>query len=324
VANEWHCRSLNVKPAERVGNAPLLLMSFDIETLTQDLGHGATAFYKGDDANAKCLSIGVVFWFYGTDREERYVLSLGDEGDKDTEAILWYDSEVRLLTHFTELIKEKDPDFITGYNINGFDWKWLFERARALHCVETFSAFGRCKDWPKVAYDDTRRNGKEPKVPIKIPGRVPYDLMGWLKKNRSLREYNLNFVAKTYLKQEKDDVAYNEIGHLFETYDGRVKLAQYCLKDTQLVINLIRCKFLDPIGKDMAVSTICGVYVADLSAKGTQHTLRCKLLRLAKEDKFLIPSMDFDEGGDEDAWYEGVLPPKSCWLLSPCKQVARC
>ena len=320
VAKELSCKKKNIRPSDRAGMSPITVMSFDIETLTRDLGHGATAFYHGDDENAKCLSIACVFWRYGEPKEfETTVLSLGDSKDPREAAgegpadVVWYDDEARMLKHFAELVRLRNPDVVTGYNIFGFDFKWLFARAKALGVLDAFSDMGRLIDWPKTTYDDTIRNGREPRMPVKIPGRIPYDLLVWMKKNRSLREYNLNFVSKTFGEGEKDDVSYNEIGTLFESFDGRVKLAKYCLQDTVLVINLIKNKKLDCLGKDFALSCICGVFVADLMAKGTQHTLRCKLLRLAKDDGFVLPTMSYDNDDDEDASYQGgkVLTPSS-------------
>lgn len=106
-------------------------------------------------------------------------------------------------------------------------------------------------------------------------------------------------------------MSYNQIGELFKTYEGRVKLNKYCIQDTLLVVKLIRNKKLDCLGKDFALSYICGVFVADLSAKGTQHTLRCKLLRLAHEDGFLIPTLGYEDGGEDDVSYEvrSIPPP---------------
>ena len=42
-----------------------------------------------------------------------------------------------------ELIKREDPDIIIGYNIFGFDYKFMFERAQELDCVDEFTDIGR-------------------------------------------------------------------------------------------------------------------------------------------------------------------------------------
>ena len=37
-----------------------------------------------------------------------------------------FDNEKDMLLAWTKLIQDYDPDIITGYNINGFDFKYLF------------------------------------------------------------------------------------------------------------------------------------------------------------------------------------------------------
>ena len=41
---------------------------------------------------------------------------------------------------------ELDPDIITGYNIFGFDYSYIVERAKELECFEEFSKMSRIKN----------------------------------------------------------------------------------------------------------------------------------------------------------------------------------
>ena len=110
--------------------------------------------------------------------------------------------------------------------------------------------------------------------------------------------YKLDAVAQVYGCGNKDDVVYSEIGELFKTPEGRLKLAVYCEQDTALVLKLIQNPKVDPLGKDLALSSICGVWPADLMGRGTQNTLRCKLLRVAHTRRFVLP---YVAGADLDA-----------------------
>jgi len=64
-------------------------------------------------------------------------------------------------------------------------------------------------------------------------------------------------------------------------------------------LRLIGKKELDPLGKDMALCAITGTFPADLLARGTQHTLRCKMLRVAHARGFVLPyvASEQEEGG---------------------------
>jgi DNA polymerase delta subunit 1 len=49
-----------------------------------------------------------------------------------------------LLKKWADFLREVDPDIITGYNIQNFDFSYLLARAKHLN-VSTFSYLGRLK-----------------------------------------------------------------------------------------------------------------------------------------------------------------------------------
>ena len=57
-----------------------------------------------------------------------------------------YDNEKDVLLAWTRFIQKLDPDVITGYNIFGFDFAYMYERAEELGCEEEFSKLGRIYD----------------------------------------------------------------------------------------------------------------------------------------------------------------------------------
>ena len=48
------------------------------------------------------------------------------------------ETERELLLKWTELVKQEDPDVIIGYNIFGFDWSFMIDRAKELGCEYKF------------------------------------------------------------------------------------------------------------------------------------------------------------------------------------------
>ena len=63
--------------------------------------------------------------------------------DYELEAV---DDEKDLLLRWTELIQEEDPDIIIGYNIFGFDWDYMIQRADECDCLEEFRKLSRFTD----------------------------------------------------------------------------------------------------------------------------------------------------------------------------------
>lgn len=303
---------------ERSGLAPLKVMSFDIETYTRDIGHGAVKFFDGDDEDGKCLCIAACTLVVGRGVVERVVFAIDPDskvpyadtmsavsGEGDVR-VRWQPTERDVLIAFADHLRGTDPDFVTGWNTDKFDWGWLALAAKRLQIEKEFWNISRFQ-FPKAFYN-TRFYGKnadasasKKKVILQLPGRVPYDLMTWVKKNHHLPDYKLQSVADLYGCGAKDDVAYSEIGNLFKTREGRIKLALYCEQDTALVLKLITNPKLDPLGKDMALCSITGTWPKDLLGRGTQNTLRCKMLRVARERGFVLPHTPGPAGDDEDA-----------------------
>ena len=334
VKLELYAEASQLSPLDRIQMAPLRVLSFDIETYTRDLGFGHTAFFKGHEDGAKLISIACTMWTYGTGAEKTTVLALGDDNEAACPGIRWFATEVGLLKAFAAFITAKDPDVVTGYNVFDYDWEWLFARARALGIsnsprrrskkAEAFGTFGRLRDsYYSVKFDDTPYRGRAPKVPLRIPGRIAHDVMAWIKKNRNLRQYNLDYVSKFYNCGAKEDIKYNQIGTLWDSgHDGRVRLASYAAQDAVLPLLLARNKKLDIFGNIFAIAAICCVLPHDLAAKGTQHTLKCKLLRLSADVGFVLPTIayadDAEDPAEDEAFKGGkVLVPKSGRYLDP-------
>jgi DNA polymerase elongation subunit (family B) len=135
--------------------------------------------------------------------------------DIDTQIIECYDNEKDVLLAWTKLIKEQDPDIIIGYNIFGFDYPFMFDRAKENDCVEEFMQLSRNK------YDDNFEL-KETSIVLasgaydlrypQMDGRLQIDVFTYMRKEFILPSYKLDYVSgylisdsvKKYENQEND------------------------------------------------------------------------------------------------------------------------
>lgn len=74
----------------------------------------------------------------------RNIFTLKDCGHIVGSQIHSFEDEGELLEKWSEFFREVDPDVVTGYNINNFDWPYLLDRAETLG-VSKFPFFGRIK-----------------------------------------------------------------------------------------------------------------------------------------------------------------------------------
>ena len=154
--------------------------------------------------------------------------------------VISYEDETTLLESWAEFVREADPDIITGYNINNFDFPYLinrylmksenltpnflnltlftittlrsrlfeqfsvFEMFRAKHLnAKGFPFLGRVKNLKSTIREtimQSKQMGKRENKVINIEGRVQLDLLLILVRDYKLRSYTLNAVSYHFLQ----------------------------------------------------------------------------------------------------------------------------
>lgn len=114
----------NINPIEEHTIEKYIILSFDIECTSKD-GSFPQAMREED----KIIQIGMTLSRFGEDDcYEKHLLSLGETADIEGINVLWFNTEIDLLLAFTKKLRELNPDIITGYNIFGFDFKYIHGR----------------------------------------------------------------------------------------------------------------------------------------------------------------------------------------------------
>nr|BAO20825.1 DNA polymerase delta catalytic subunit [Cyclops vicinus] len=231
--------------------------------------------------------------------------------------VISYDSEVTLLESWAEFVREADPDIITGYNINNFDFPYLINRAKHLN-AKTFPFLGRVKNIKSNIREtimQSKQMGKRENKVINIEGRVQLDLLLILVRDYKLRSYTLNAVSYHFLQEQKEDVHHSIITDLQNgNAQTRRRLAVYCLKDAYLPIRLLD-KLMCVINY-MEMARVTGVPLSYLQTRGQQIKVISQLLRKAMEQDLLIPTMSH-QAGEENFEGATVIEPKRGYYDMP-------
>lgn len=232
--------------------------------------------------------------------------------------VLSFKTEHELLRAWSEFVRDCDPDIITGYNINNFDFPYLINRAKHLK-VHDFVYLGRIKNIKSVIKDSflqSKQMGKRENKHVNFEGRVPFDLLFVLVRDYKLRSYTLNSVSYHFLQAQKEDVHHSIITDLQNgTEQTRRRLAMYCLKDAYLPLRLLNK--LMCIVNYMEMSRVTGVSLASLLTRGQQIKVVSQLLRKARDAGYLMPT--YTVQGGEMEQFEGatVIEPKRGYYSSP-------
>ncbi|KAI8898444.1 DNA polymerase family B-domain-containing protein [Globomyces pollinis-pini] len=230
---------------------------------------------------------------------------------------LCFEKESDLLLKWSEFIRKSDPDIIIGYNINGFDFPYLLDRAKALK-LDKFPFLGRIGLSRTVAKDSqfsSKAFGTRNNKVMNIEGRIQMDVLTIMQRDHKLRSYTLNSVSAHFLGEQKEDVHHSIITDLQNGNDEtRRRLAIYCLKDAYLPQRLID-KLMCVINY-IEMARVTGVNFNYLLTRGQQIKVVSQLFRQALTEDLLIPAMEI-EGTDEQ--YEGatVIEPEKGFYEVP-------
>ena len=172
----------------------------------------------------KVIQIGTTIKKYGEDGcFLKHIITLNSCSPIEGSIVEAYDNERDVLLAWTKFIQKLDPDIITGYNIFGFDFSFMWHRAEELDCVEEFSLLGRSKvkDKKSGTYESIKKSYLESKKLsssalgdnilkyITMDGRIMMDLLKIVQKDFNLVSYKLDFVAETFINDKIKDMNNN-------------------------------------------------------------------------------------------------------------------
>ena len=111
-------------------------------------------------------------------------------------------TEGALIRGWCRLIQEIDPDIMVGYNIFGFDDKYLWDRAAVTRTTDALKAFSRCTDKePELQEKRLSSSAMGDNIFHVITGlgRLHIDLLAYVRRNAVLDSYSLDNVTATFM-----------------------------------------------------------------------------------------------------------------------------
>ncbi|MDI6916553.1 MAG: DNA polymerase domain-containing protein [Thermoplasmatales archaeon] len=181
--------------------------------------------------------------------------------------------ESGIIKKFVETVNRYDPDIVTGYNIEGYDFPIITERAKH-HNIENL-IMGR----DKSALMSTK--GRY----WRIHGRLSVDV--WLAAKRELKpkRETLGHIAKIVLGEKKLDVDPSKIDEEWEK--NPEKVIDYCLKDAELALRIL--EKIAVIEKAMDLATVSKLPFDDVLNGRTSTLIDSILIREADRNMIGVP-----------------------------------
>jgi len=233
---DWRSISpINLEISEKFRIYPKIL-AFDIECYSDD----KRVFPNQWHAKHVAYMISCIYQVYNNiESRRRYAIILGPCADipkeklKNTE-IIHVLSEYELVQAFGDLVLKLDPEIVTGYNIFGFDYKYL--DSRLTQRLNEWPVMGRIpeekalmnkQEWSSGAY------GHNVIYDLKMDGRINIDLLPIIKRDYKLLKYTLDYVSNYFLKAHKHDITAPDMFWIYEELrDSQIYFEKVCKPDS--------------------------------------------------------------------------------------------
>jgi DNA polymerase elongation subunit (family B) len=209
-----------------------------------------------------------------------------NEVDDDGYVLRAYETEEAMLNGFLDYFEDRDPDVISGWNSNDFDFPYLIDRLEELDGEGMEPT--RLSRVGEVWHDDW--GGPT------IKGRATFDLLYAYQRMKftELESYRLDAIAEEELGESK--VTYTgKIGDLWE--DDPDKLLEYNKMDVELCVRIDEKVGVIDFFRELARFVGCSLE----DATTPSDVVDVYVLRKAHEE-FVLPSKRGGAGGEE---YEG-------------------
>lgn len=272
--------------------APFKIFSFDLETSI---------------AHDTILCAAAVIEDMGTGERERHTFA---------------EDEQTILENLTKLVRETDPDIITGYNIDNFDMGRILDRANFVSGNDKEKKI-RTLGWGRVSTDEQGRR-RDTLFPTRgtsrawnMAGRCVMD--AWWQARQALRPQRetLKFVS-TLLFPESEDMQKMDVdaSKMDEEWKNRPEeVIEYCLRDAELPLDIMHK--IQAFRRKEAVAAVAKVSL-DTSANGTTSQLIDSLvIRMADRTGIGVPltgSAERKEGQIEGGYVHDVEAGLHRWV----------
>jgi len=294
------CKWRNVHHHETTDIVNIIQASFDIECTSAD-----GSFPQASRPNDKIIQIGTTVREYGNpDFLLKHIITLNTCSPIDGCVVESYKTEKEVLLAWTRLIQRLDPDVLYGYNIFGFDYPYMYDRAKVLRCEGQFSQLSKIKDLECPQQTKTLSSsalGDNTMRLPDLPGRINVDLMKVIQRDHNLVSYKLSAVAEHFINDTKDDVTPAQIFEFQEgTADQRSIIAKYCIQDCALLNDL--ADKLNILINNMGMANVCSVPLSYIFMRGQGIKIFSLVAKYCRNFNYLIKVVTYNQLFSDWLW----------------------
>ncbi len=233
-------------------------------------------------------------------------------------------SEREIMEGLTRLVREEDPDFITGYNIDNFDLPRTQDRSE--ENSNSFSEQSSMFGWGRVPLTNreigVKKTGRifpqrQQNRVWRISGRIPLDAWWQARQTLSPQRESLRYVSNILWPEQDDkqklDIDASQMD--MEWANRPEEVMEYCVRDTILPLDIL--ERLKSIPRKEALASVSSTTVETASAGTTSQWIDSLVVRLADRNGVAIPTTNRTSGSREQiagGYVHEVEPGVKNWV----------
>ncbi|KKZ64515.1 DNA polymerase zeta subunit [[Emmonsia] crescens] len=229
-------------------------------------------------------------------------------------------TELDLLTKLVDVVRRRDPDILTGYEVHNSSWGYLIERAR--HKFD----YDLCDELSRVKTDAHGRIGKandrwgfNHTSSIRVTGRHMINIWRAMRGELNLLQYTMENVVFHLLHQRIPHYAFQDLTKWFTSKKPRdiAKVINYFVSRVQLDLKIIESNEL--VSRTSEQARILGIDFFSVFSRGSQFKVESLMFRIAKPENFILISPGRKQVGQQNALecLPLVMEPQSDFYTSP-------
>ncbi|KAL8693287.1 MAG: hypothetical protein Q9218_001847 [Villophora microphyllina] len=230
------------------------------------------------------------------------------------------DTELDLINRMVDIVREHDPDILTGYEVHGGSWGYMIERARCQY------DYNLCDEFSRMMSQSHGRFGKENDrwgfnhtSTIRVTGRHMINIWRAMRGELNLLQYTMENVVFHLLHRRIPHYPYQDLTRWYTSSNPKDlgKVVGYYVSRVQLDLEVLEQNELVPRTSEQA--RLLGVDFFSVFSRGSQFKVESLMFRIAKPESLLLPSPSRKQVGQQNALecLPLVMEPQSAFYNSP-------
>ena len=230
------------------------------------------------------------------------------------------EDELDLINRIVDIVRQFDPDILTGYEVHNSSWGYLIERARMKF------EYNLCDEISRMKSQSHGRFGKEADrwgfthtSTIRVTGRHMINIWRAMRGELNLLQYTMENVVFHLLHKRIPHYQHSDLTRWYLSDKPRdlSKVTNHFLSRIQLNLDILQANEIVPRTSEQA--RLLGVDFFSVISRGSQFKVESTMFRIAKPENFVLISPSRKQVGQQNALecLPLVMEPQSAFYNSP-------